>query len=46
MFSLISMGVMAAWLYSMVAVLAPGIFPDGFRNAEGLCRASISKRRL
>ena len=35
MFSLISMGVMAAWLYSMVAVLAPGIFPDGFRNAEG-----------
>ena len=35
MFSLISMGVMAAWLYSVVAVLAPGIFPDGFRNAEG-----------
>ena len=35
MFSLIAMGVMAAWLYSMVAVLAPGIFPDGFRNAEG-----------
>ena len=35
MFSLIAMGVVAAWLYSMVAVLAPGIFPDGFRNAEG-----------
>jgi len=35
MFSLISMGVMAAWLCSVVAVLAPGIFPDGFRNAEG-----------
>lgn len=35
MFSLITMGVMAAWLYSMVAVLAPGIFPDGFRNADG-----------
>ncbi len=35
MFSLISMGVMAAWLFSVVAVLAPGIFPDGFRNAEG-----------
>ncbi len=35
MFSLIAMGVMAAWLYSMVAVVAPGIFPDGFRNAEG-----------
>ena len=35
MFSLIAMGVIAAWLYSMVAVLAPGIFPDGFRDAEG-----------
>jgi Cu+-exporting ATPase len=35
MFSLISMGVMAAWLFSVVAVLAPGIFPDGFRDAEG-----------
>ncbi len=35
MFSLIGMGVMAAWLFSVVAVLAPGIFPDGFRDAEG-----------
>ena len=35
MFSLIAMGVTAAWLYSMVAVVAPGIFPDGFRDAEG-----------
>ncbi|MCZ4292363.1 copper-transporting P-type ATPase [Hoeflea alexandrii] len=35
MFSLISMGVMAAWLFSIVAVLVPGIFPDGFRNSEG-----------
>jgi len=35
MFSLISMGVMAAWLFSIVAVLMPGIFPDGFRNSEG-----------
>jgi len=35
MFSLIAMGVMAAWLYSLVAVLAPGIFPAGFRDAEG-----------
>ncbi len=35
MFSLISMGVMAAWTFSVVAVLAPGIFPDGFRDAEG-----------
>lgn len=35
MFSLISMGVMAAWLFSIVAVLAPDIFPDGFRDPEG-----------
>ncbi|WP_236545352.1 copper-transporting P-type ATPase [Tropicimonas marinistellae] len=35
MFSLIAMGVMAAWLFSIAAVLAPGIFPDGFRDAEG-----------
>ena len=35
MFSLISMGVLAAWAFSVVAVLMPGIFPDGFRDAEG-----------
>ena len=35
MFSLITMGVTAAWLYSIAAVLAPGIFPDGFRDAKG-----------
>ena len=35
MFSLIAMGVMAAWLFSIVAVLVPSIFPDGFRDAEG-----------
>ncbi|MFW8595049.1 copper-transporting P-type ATPase [Cribrihabitans neustonicus] len=35
MFSLIAMGVMAAWLFSVAAVLAPGIFPAGFRDAEG-----------
>lgn len=35
MFSLISMGVLAAWLFSIVAVLAPGIFPDGFRMENG-----------
>ena len=29
------MGVMAAWLFSIVAVLLPDIFPDGFRSAEG-----------
>ena len=32
MFSLIAMGVLAAWLFSVVAVLVPGIFPAGFRD--------------
>jgi Cu+-exporting ATPase len=35
MFTLIAMGVGAAFLFSLVAVLLPGIFPDGFRDAEG-----------
>ena len=35
MFSLIAMGVSAAWLFSVVAVLVPDIFPAGFRDAEG-----------
>ena len=35
MFSLIGMGVTAAWGFSVVAMLAPGIFPGGFRDAEG-----------
>jgi Cu+-exporting ATPase len=35
MFSLIGMGVIAAWLFSVVAVLIPDIFPGGFRDAEG-----------
>jgi Cu+-exporting ATPase len=35
MFTLIGMGVGAAYLFSVVAVLVPGIFPDGFRDAEG-----------
>ena len=35
MFSLIGMGVLAAWIFSIVAVLAPDIFPDGFRDPEG-----------
>jgi len=35
MFSLISMGVGAAYIFSIVAVLAPGIFPEGFRGAGG-----------
>jgi Cu+-exporting ATPase len=32
MFTLIAMGTGAAYLYSVVAVVAPGIFPDSFRE--------------
>jgi len=35
MFTLIGMGVGAAYLFSVVAVLVPGVFPAGFRDAEG-----------
>ncbi|MCF6320787.1 MAG: heavy metal translocating P-type ATPase [Rhizobiaceae bacterium] len=35
MFTLIAMGVSAAWAFSVVAVLFPQIFPDGFRQADG-----------
>ena len=36
MFTLIAMGVGVSWAYSMVAVLAPGIFPPAFRDASGV----------
>jgi len=32
MFTLIAMGIGVAWLYSVVATVAPGIFPDTFRE--------------
>ena len=35
MFTLIAMGTGVAWLYSMVATLAPQLFPPAFRNADG-----------
>jgi len=35
MFSLIALGVGTAYAYSVVAVLAPGLFPPGFRTAGG-----------
>ncbi len=35
MFTLISMGVGSAYAFSIVAVLVPGIFPAGFRDAQG-----------
>lgn len=35
MFTLIAMGTGVAWIYSIVATAAPGIFPDTFRAADG-----------
>lgn len=35
MFTLIALGTGAAWLYSLVAALAPGLFPEGFRGMDG-----------
>ena len=35
MFSLISLGVSVTYGYSLIAVLAPGIFPPAFRDAAG-----------
>lgn len=35
MFTLIAMGTGVAWVYSVVATVAPSVFPDAFRTAEG-----------
>jgi Cu+-exporting ATPase len=35
MFTLIALGTGAAYAYSVIATLAPGLFPAGFRNADG-----------
>jgi Cu+-exporting ATPase len=35
MWTLIGIGVGAAYLYSLIATVAPGVFPDAFRGAEG-----------
>ncbi|MBP7658493.1 MAG: heavy metal translocating P-type ATPase [Burkholderiaceae bacterium] len=35
MFTLIAMGTGTAWIYSVVATVAPGIFPDAFRQHDG-----------
>jgi Cu+-exporting ATPase len=35
MFTLIAMGVGAAYAFSLVATIAPRVFPAGFRDAEG-----------
>ncbi|WP_083541987.1 copper-transporting P-type ATPase [Kribbia dieselivorans] len=36
MFTLIAMGTGIAWLYSVVATVAPGIFPESFRSDAGI----------
>jgi Cu+-exporting ATPase len=35
MFTLIAMGTGVAWIYSVIATLAPGVFPAAFRGPEG-----------
>jgi Cu+-exporting ATPase len=35
MFTLISLGTGVAWLYSVAATLAPSLFPQAFRTADG-----------
>ncbi|CAN7294926.1 heavy metal translocating P-type ATPase [Phenylobacterium sp. LjRoot219] len=35
MFTLIAMGVGVAWLYSVVATVAPQVFPEAFRRPDG-----------
>jgi P-type Cu+ transporter len=35
MFTLIAMGIAIAWAYSVVATVAPGLFPPGFRMEGG-----------
>lgn len=36
MFTLIAMGTGVAWLYSMVAIIFPGLFPESFRTSDSL----------
>ncbi|MBS0375899.1 MAG: copper-translocating P-type ATPase [Proteobacteria bacterium] len=35
MYTLIALGTGVAWAYSVLAVLTPGLFPDGFRDGHG-----------
>ena len=35
MFTLIAMGTGVAWLFSVVATLAPGLFPESFQSMDG-----------
>ncbi|MFW6322533.1 MAG: heavy metal translocating P-type ATPase [Guyparkeria sp.] len=35
MFTLIALGTGVAWAYSLIATVAPGLFPDAFRQSDG-----------
>jgi Cu+-exporting ATPase len=41
MFSLITLGVVAAWGSSVLATVVPGIFPEAFREADGTVPVSF-----
>ncbi len=36
MFTLIALGTGVAWIYSVIATVAPGLFPAGLRGADGM----------
>src|SRR4029078_9104358 len=46
MFTLIAMGTGAAFLYSVVATLAPGLFPASMADAHGLVPVSYDAARV
>ena len=45
MFTLIAMGTGVAWLFSVVATVAPGIFPDAFRHGRQRSMSTSRPRR-
>jgi hypothetical protein len=45
MFSLIALGTGAAYLYSLIATFAPGLFPVGFRGMDNTVRSILNRHR-
>lgn len=43
MFTLIALGTGVAWLYSIVATVAPGLFPAEFRGIDGAVAGMVGK---
>jgi heavy metal translocating P-type ATPase len=41
MFTLIAMGTGVAWVYSVIATVAPSIFPDSFRESSGMGAGTV-----